>query len=461
MRLRLRHILWVAAAFAALVLALAAAGVWRLSQGPVNLALLAPHVEAALSRPEAGYRVELGTVDAVWAGWERLLRFRVSEARLTTLDGKLLVETQGLEFVLDTGDLLSGRFVPRRVELLGVSATVRRRADGAIGLLAAANADSDRTPEEIDLRGLLAADSAGARADLAGFGVRGATLTVVDDIMGAEWSVPRLDMAFRGGSGDAVAEGAASLRLGEAETDIGFTISLSGQAGGPTFSSRLHGLRPRTIAGVHPLLSLLDRVTTPLSGTIAVHMGPDFSVNALGADLHGAGGAIVDPRNEERRVAVDGLSIVARAVDGLTQFEIETVEVSALGRTARLSGGGARQDEAFSAFTHLEDVPGALLSPLLPPRFDLAAVLDAAVSGTVAWTLDSDFRPVVMDMGLNIGAGSLRAAGPETDAVALKAGNALVQADLEAGQVLVESLALELDRGRIRASGSGKLAESG
>ena len=461
LRVRFRHILWIFAALAVSVLALAAVAVWRLSQGPVNLSLLAPHVEAALSRPEAGYRVELETVDVVWTGWERLLRFRVSEAQLETLQGKPLIQTQGLEFGLAVEDLLSGRFVPRRVELLGVSATVRRRTDGAIGLLAVARADEDEEPQELDLSGLLSAGSAATGPDLADFGVRGAALTVVDDIMGAEWSVPRLDLSFRGVAGDTVAEGAASLRFGGTETDIGFTVSFSGQAGGPSLSARLHGLRPRTIAGAHPLLALLDHVTTPLSGTVAVHLDPDFAVIAIGAELHGAGGAIVDPEDAERRVAVDGLAISARAVDGLTQLEIGTVEVKALGRTARLSGGGARQDGAFSAFTHLEDVPSALLSPLLPARLDLAAVLDAPVSGTVAWTFDSDFRPVVLDMGLTIGAGSVRMPGAESDAVAFKAGDALVQAELGAGQVLVESLALELDRGRIEASGGGKRLESG
>ena len=461
LRVRLRHILWIFAALAVFVLALGAVAVWRLAQGPVNLALLAPHVEAALSRPEAGYRVELETVDVVWAGWDRLLRFRVSEAQLETLQGKPLIQTQGLEFVLAVEDLLSGRFVPRRVELLGVSATLRRRTDGAIGLLAVARADEDAEPQELDLSGLLSAGSGAAGADLAGFGVRGAALTVVDDIMGAEWSVPRLDLSFGGVAGDMIAEGAASVRFGGTETDIGFTVSFAGEAGGPSLSARLHGLRPRTVAGAHPLLAPLDHVTTPLSGSVTVHLDPDFAVIAIGAELHGAGGAIVDPENAERRVAVDGLAISARAVDGLTQLEIGTVEVKALGRTARLSGGGARQDGGYSAFTHLEDVPSALLSPLLPPRFDLAAVLDAPVSGTVAWTFDSDFRPVVLDMGMTIGAGSLRAPGPESDAVAFEAGEALVQAELGAGQVLVEALSLELERGRIEASGGGKRLEAG
>lgn len=461
MRVRPRHVLWILAALAVFVSALAAVAAWRLAQGPISLAVLAPHVEAALSRPEAGYRVELETVDVVWAGWDRLLRFRVSEARLETLQGEPLIETQGLEFVLVTEDLLSGRFVPRRVELLGVSATVRRRTDGAIGLLAVAQADSDTEPQEIDLSGLLFAGSAGAGADLGGFGVRDATLTVIDDIMGTEWSVPRLDLSFRGAADDTVAEGAASVRVGETETDIGFTASFAGEAGGPSLSVRLHGLRPPVIAGAHPLLALLDRVTTPLSGSVTLHLDPDFAVTAVDADLRGAGGAIVDPRNVDRRVEVDGLAIRARAVEGLTQLEIETVEIKALGRTARLSGGGARQGGTYSAFTHLEDVPSALLSPILPPRFDLATVLDAPVSGTVAWRFDSDFRPTVMDMGLTIGAGSLRVPGPESDPVAFKAGDALVQAELGAGQVLVESLALELERGRIQAGGSGKRLEAG
>ncbi|MCY3753957.1 MAG: hypothetical protein OXG99_07705, partial [Alphaproteobacteria bacterium] len=383
MRVRPRHVLWILAVLAVFVSALAAVAVWRLSQGPVNLALLAPRVEAALSRPEAGYRVEMEAVEVAWAGWSRLLRFKVSDARLVTLEGRPLVETKGLEFALSAGDVLRGRVVPREVELLGVSATVRRRTDGTIGLVAAANAETEGGPQEIDLGGLLAAGAAGGGDGFAGFGVRGAALTVVDDIMGMEWSVPRLDLAFRGDGGGTVAEGTASLRLGEVETDIGFTLSPSGDAGGPSLSARLHGLRPQDIAGLHPLLASLGYLTTPLSGSVAVHLAPDYAVSALEADLRGAGGAVADPQDTGRGVPVDGLIIQARAIDGLTRLEIETVEIKALGQTARLSGGGARQDGAVSAFTHLENLPPALLAPLLPPRLVAAAALDAPVSGTV------------------------------------------------------------------------------
>ncbi len=461
MRVRLRHILWILAALAVSVVALAAVAVWRLSQGPVNLALLVPHVEAALSRPQDGYRMELESVEAAWAGWKRLLRFRVSDARLVNLEGVPLVETQGLEFVLSASGVLGGRIVPREVELLGVRATLRRRTDGAVILLAVAGAETEGEPQEFDLRGLLTAGAAGGMPALAGFGVRAAALTVVDDVMDAEWSVPRLDLAFRDGADGMVAEGAASLRLGETETDIDFTLSPSGEAGGPSFSARLHGLRPQVIAGAHPLLTLLGHVTTPLSGSVTVDLSSDYTVNALGADLYGAGGAIVDPHDAGRSIPVDGLAIGARAVDGLTRLEIEAVEVKALGHTARLSGGGARQDGKLSAFTHLEDVPPALLSPLLKPGYAYATSLDAPVSGTVAWMFDSDVRPVALDAGLTIGAGRLRTAGPESDAVAVKGGSALVQVDLAAGQILVESLNLELGRGRIEASGAGKRLESG
>lgn len=461
MRVRLRHFLWILAALAISVSVLAGVAAWRLAQGPVNLALLAPRVEAALSRPEDGYRVEMDSVEAAWAGWKRLLRFRVSEAKLVNLEGVPLVETQGLEFVLSASGVLSGRIVPQEVELVGVSATLRRRTDGAVTLLAASGAKTEGKSPEIDVRGLLAPGAAGGMPDLEGFGIRRAALTVVDDVMDAKWSVPRLDLSFRDGADGAIAEGAASLRLGEAETDVGFTLSSSGEAGGPSLSARFRGLQPRAIAGAHPLLAPLGHITTPLGGTVAVHLTPDFAVSALGADLSGAGGAIVDPADAGRSVPVDGLAIHARAVDGLTRLEIEAIEVKALDHTARLSGAGRRQEGMLSAFTHLENVLPELLLPLMPPRFAIAAALDAPVSGTVAWTFDSEFRPAALDAGLDIGAGGLRIGGSGSGAVAVQGGSALFQMDLEAGQALVEKLELEFGRGKIDAVGRGKRLESG
>ena len=460
MRLKLRHTLWILAVLATLVSALTAAAVWRLSQGPVNLALLAPYVESALSRPEAGYSVEMDTVEAAWAGWNRMLRFVVSDAKLLDLEGRALVETQGLEFSLSAGEILGGRIVPRDIQLLGIGATLRRRSDGSVGLIAVAAKTGDEL-EEIDLGGLLGGSLAGGGIRFADLGVRGAALTVVDDIMGVEWSVPRLDLGIRDGTEGRVAEGVAFLHLGEEEIDIGFILSLSGEAGGPSLSVQLDGLRPRAVAEAHPVLAPLRHVTTPLSGSIAVHFGADYTVVSFESDLQGAGGAIIHPQHPERHVAVDGLAIRARAVDSLTRLEIEAVEVRALGRTARLSGGGAWQDGVLSAFTHLEDVTPALLAPLLAPHFTLVSVLDAPISGTAAWTLDPNFQPMVLDFGLTIGAGRLYAAGLDSEAAVLKGGSAIVQADLPAGQILVESLDLELGHGHIRASGSGKRRESG
>ena len=207
MRVRLRHFLWILAGLAISVLTLAAVASWRLSQGPVNLALLAPHA-TALSRPERGYRVKMDSVEAAWAGWKRLLRFRVSEAKLVNLEGVPLVETQGLEFVLSASGVLSGRIVPREVELLGVSATLRRRTDGAVTLLAASGTKTEGKSPEIDLRGLLAPGRADGMPDLAGFGVRRAAICMGDRAM----SIRKMDeypssTVFPDGADGTIAEG--------------------------------------------------------------------------------------------------------------------------------------------------------------------------------------------------------------------------------------------------------------
>ncbi len=461
MQVRRRHIVRTVALIAGLALAVAAAGFWRLAQGPVDMAFLTPQVERVLSRPEDGYRIEMGSVAAVWAGWERLLRFQVSGARIVDLEGRPLVETDRLEFVLSASALAGGRIAPREIELFGVNAAMRRRSDGGIGLLAAAGADTTGEPEDVDLRGLFAMEPESAGFDLTRFGVRDATLTVDDDILGLKWSVPRLDLAFRDDAGGMAMEGAASVHVRDTRADIDFTAVLHGEAGGPTFSARLDGLRPEIVAHVHPSLALLGHVTTPLSGTVTIGLAPDYAVAALGAELQGTGGAIVDPADPERRVEVDGFVVSARVLDRLSRLEIEALEIKALGHTAQLSGGGSKQEGTFSVFTHLEDVPPALVMPLLPPRLAAATVSDMPLSGTVVWTFDTASGITALDAGLTMGAGELQLSGGEPGGVAVKGGDATFQVDLAAGQILVEKVSLDLNRGRIEASGRGKRKASG
>ena len=65
----------IAAATASAALLLAVV-LWRLSNGPISLAFLAPYVEQALSAEDASYRVNFEDFILTWAGWGQTLDVR-------------------------------------------------------------------------------------------------------------------------------------------------------------------------------------------------------------------------------------------------------------------------------------------------------------------------------------------------------------------------------------------------
>ena len=451
--MRLRHVLLALLAFVAVLAVAALALLWRLTEGPVDAGLIAPRIEAALSRPERGYRVRLGSVQVEWAGWRRLLRFQAADARLVDLQDRPLIESRGLEFALDPGALLGGRVAPRRVALLGVTVGLRRRADGSLALRAGTDGEAE-TP--LAALGLLQGLPSGGGAP-AEIGIRGAAVAIRDDALGVEWALSGLNLAFRDAG---LARGSASIRVGGLETDIDIALRPEGRAGGPALTLGFEGVRPDRVAALHPALARLGHVTTALTGELSLAFDAEGALAALGAELRGTGGAIAG-LDGEGAVALDRLFAKLDARDGLSRWTFDRIEIGSSGRVARLSGSATRADGALDISAQLEALAPELLLPLAGPRFAPLAALEAPLSGAVTLALDAEDRPVSFSADLALGAGALQV--PETDAGAVGVRSGALQARLDgsAGALAVERLRLDLERGWLEASGTAEQAADG
>ena len=71
-----------------------AALVWRLSQGPLELGILASLIEAQLNRPDATGRLRIGRVAVAWGGLrgEAPLRLRLQDVTLRGERGEMLAQ---------------------------------------------------------------------------------------------------------------------------------------------------------------------------------------------------------------------------------------------------------------------------------------------------------------------------------------------------------------------------------
>jgi len=104
----------------------------RLLRGPIDLALLTPHIKAGIDRElGGGIRLDIGSV-VLERGGRTGLTVRLRDLLLVDPAGEALAAIPRAEVALDPLALLSGEIAPRRVELLNPRLHVERRADGRI-----------------------------------------------------------------------------------------------------------------------------------------------------------------------------------------------------------------------------------------------------------------------------------------------------------------------------------------
>ncbi|MDP6237401.1 MAG: hypothetical protein QF670_02430, partial [Alphaproteobacteria bacterium] len=109
-------------------------GVWRLSIGPVSLAILAPYVEESLNADNPNFRFYFEDLVLSWQGWERILDVRATDVSAYRTDAAAMVEVPEMGIGISIPALFRGLIAPTKLELFGLSVRVVRGADGKIDL---------------------------------------------------------------------------------------------------------------------------------------------------------------------------------------------------------------------------------------------------------------------------------------------------------------------------------------
>ncbi|VAV91245.1 hypothetical protein MNBD_ALPHA08-381 [hydrothermal vent metagenome] len=125
------------ASFAVVLLAvfvIAAAFLWRLSEGPVSLAFLKDTVEQRInaSLPEVEISIENVVIERDASTGQPHLRLQ--DIRFKNADGRLIAQAPRAAIQIKGWSLLTGEVVPQALELIGARLLIQRRVDGSIGL---------------------------------------------------------------------------------------------------------------------------------------------------------------------------------------------------------------------------------------------------------------------------------------------------------------------------------------
>ena len=284
----------IAGAGTALIAAAAVGGLaWRLTESPLALDLLKPHIEDTLNEAFGGQvGVALGAV-SVETGGATGLRLRAANVALRDRGGRPLGTIGTAELGLDPALLLLGQVQVRRVALEAPAIRVRRTGEGldvaAAPRQAPAGAAAATQPTADALETLTAALDAALRfastgaEGLQALQIRRAELDYADD-NGGRFVLPDLDVELRRAAGSPV-----TLRIatGSAAARLHGLIQAWDVDGRREIEGRIDGIR---LAALGPALSkpeIAALAQQPLSLAFAVPFS-DGGITGATATLEGA-----------------------------------------------------------------------------------------------------------------------------------------------------------------------------
>ena len=397
-------------------------GLWRLTQGPVELDRLTPYVEEALNRAAGGLHVAISGVRLAINRHKRALDLRVSGVRLSRSDGEPVAAFSEASASFGLNSLLNGRLAPTRVVVEHPTLRLVRNRDGKITLrLGSEAADLPNFAlESIE-------QAAGSSGPEEPFGllqrieIRDAVLVLDDQRTGRRWRADRVaatieripeglggDLSMSIAIGPRAPELHAAYRYFSADRTLDLTLDFG-------------AIEPAALASLTPELAPLAAFDFPTSGSLearvnlaaptseGVRLDLSFGAGSLKSDLlpdsalalrRGELHAVYAPESNQLRLAKLDLDlgggtalVVKGTIEGVTPGLIAGTDTALPRLPGRLS-------------LALDDAPVAKFAALWPTflgsggrRWVVANIPDGVLDHA-AVDLDLDIDPAALSAGI-------------------------------------------------------------
>lgn len=302
-----RTVLAVVATAAILLGALA----WRVTQGPISLAFLAPYVSEALALPQLGFRVDVADVVLAWSERDQSLRLRLIDAQYRVEGERAVLRIPAIDMDLSGPSLLRGVIAPRYVRASGVEARLVRDAQGGFQL--GLPDTSDSSASETETTG--STDSPAVQAmfgaifdllsrppspddplgQLQTVSILADRLVIEDWKLNQRWVVPEAQIGFQRGEGHVYGSLLGALDWRGRRVDLNVEADYTVAERTARVTVHFSNVEPSDFADVVPELEPLEYIAAPLSGSLTLTVNDTGEQIGLNFDLGAGEGQINVP----------------------------------------------------------------------------------------------------------------------------------------------------------------------
>jgi hypothetical protein len=339
--LRRRWVKRAAVSLGALLAIIATAGAlffWRLSQGPLSLDFMRDRIEARINQNLGGMKVRLAGVIIERDTQTGMPHFRLRDVELLDPTAQTIARAPKAAVGVDGAALLSGRVIPKQIELIGPRILIRRNLDGGFDLgfgPAAASeneaADADGKPAIAGAKGdqepgfgQIAPETRGgtlidflsgtipdsdqaneAIADLNTVLVSNAAIQLYDEANNATWYAPAANLAFKRMPYGFALFADASIASGGVPWRTEISASYRKETRSFSVSARIFDLVPADVSDEIFALSKLAQVRLPLTGHAEIEFSDKAEIARASAELSAAAGQVGFPGYISEPIKVD------------------------------------------------------------------------------------------------------------------------------------------------------------
>lgn len=425
-------------------------GAWRLTQGPVSLAILVPAVQKALARPDLGLDIRIAGARLSWTDFTEDPEIVALDVHARGPDGRELLAVPQLRLTLSGAALMEGRLAPARIEVSRLKVSLIRRSDGTVdfGLqpLAPTPTAAPEAPEAglsgISVSELLAPPVRGRPGGYLRAAVfENATVEVRDERRGTLWQASPAEVRVTRDKSGVRLAAALAVQYG----DRGGTAWLEAHRqpdGRTTFTADLGAARLDLLGPFLPDPALATMIDAPLNGRLSAVLENDDRLTGVSLDLQAGAGALKLPGKPA--LAVEGGSLRGRWDLAAERVEIGRFAVTVGGREMSLEGTVAPRMDAAALDLRFAGLRLDVLRPLLPPDAARAEALALPLSGQVKGTVGFDGRPRDGRLNLTLGAGRILLPGIMEGPLDLRSGNLAVTASQGGAHIALERASIDL-----------------